>query len=64
KTNRLTIPHPRYGRRLFVLLPLQEIAPAFQCPLTGKTIKEMADALVPQQAVTRISSRHVVGAAQ
>jgi len=38
RTPDLTVPHPRLTRRLFVLLPLSEIAPDFRHPVTGKTI--------------------------
>lgn len=34
----LTLPHPRFRERLFVLEPLVEIAPAMVDPVTGKTI--------------------------
>lgn len=38
---RLTIPHPAIGSRLFVLEPLAEIAPAKRDPATGITVVEM-----------------------
>jgi 2-amino-4-hydroxy-6-hydroxymethyldihydropteridine diphosphokinase len=55
----LTLPHPRLAGRLFVLVPLAEIAPDFQDPVTGRTVKEMvqqlmqhiAQGLVPSQSV-------------
>jgi len=37
----LTVPHPEYAKRGFVLVPLKEIAPAFVCPLTRKRISDM-----------------------
>jgi len=37
----LTIPHPRLAERLFVLLPLSEIAPGLIHPSAGKTIKQL-----------------------
>jgi len=41
----LTIPHPRFRERLFVLEPLAEIAPELVDPVTGKTIARLkADA--------------------
>ena len=37
----LTIPHPRFRERLFVLEPLAEIAPEMADPVTGLTIAEL-----------------------
>jgi len=39
---RLTIPHPRMQERGFVLVPLAEIAPDWQEPITGKSIVQLA----------------------
>jgi 2-amino-4-hydroxy-6-hydroxymethyldihydropteridine diphosphokinase len=41
-TPQLTIPHPEYHRRAFVLLPLAEIAPDWCDPQTGVTVKALA----------------------
>ncbi len=38
RTDNLKVPHPGLYERDFVLSPLNEIAPDFVCPLTGKTI--------------------------
>src|SRR5215203_3154064 len=37
----LTVPHPRFRERLFVLQPLAEIAPDMIDPVTGKRIAEL-----------------------
>ena len=47
-TTELKVPHPRLGKRRFVLEPLEEIAPDFRDPVTGKTAQEMLAALEPQ----------------
>jgi 2-amino-4-hydroxy-6-hydroxymethyldihydropteridine diphosphokinase len=37
----LTVPHPRFRERAFVLEPLAEIAPELVDPVTGKTVGEL-----------------------
>lgn len=37
----LTIPHPRYRERAFVLAPAAEVAPQMPDPVDGKTIAEL-----------------------
>ena len=37
----LQIPHPRFEERIFVLLPMAEIAPDLRHPVSGKTMKEL-----------------------
>ena len=37
----LVIPHPRFRERLFVLQPLNDIAPNFLDPITNKTINQL-----------------------
>lgn len=41
----LTIPHPRFQSRLFVLEPAAAIAARWRDPVTGKTIKQLLDQL-------------------
>jgi len=40
-TERLEVPHPRMGERMFALAPLAEIAPDFIHPVMDKSILEM-----------------------
>jgi 2-amino-4-hydroxy-6-hydroxymethyldihydropteridine diphosphokinase len=44
-TKRLTLPHPRFRERIFVLQPLAEIAPEMVDPVTGKRVWELWDDL-------------------
>lgn len=44
----LILPHPRMQDRGFVLAPLAEIAPDWIHPDTGKSVREMLDALPPE----------------
>lgn len=37
----LKIPHPRLDRRNFVLIPLEEIAPDFKDPVSGRSIDHL-----------------------
>jgi 2-amino-4-hydroxy-6-hydroxymethyldihydropteridine diphosphokinase len=37
----LTIPHPRFRDRLFVLRPLAEVAPEMVDPVTGRRVEEL-----------------------
>lgn len=42
---RLTLPHPRFSERLFVLAPLEVIAPDFVDPESGESISHLHDRL-------------------
>ena len=57
----LEIPHPRLFERAFVLVPLNEIAPNFRDPITGRSVTEWLHRLCPvphyeNLAVIRIQS--------
>lgn len=47
------LPHPRMAERRFVLLPLQEIAPAWRHPVSSERIAELIEILPPDQ-ITRL----------
>ncbi len=38
----LTVPHPQFRQRAFVLRPLASIVPDWRDPLTGRTIRQLA----------------------
>lgn len=42
-TEYVTVPHPHFRERLFVLKPSAEIAPHLRDPESGKTIRELLD---------------------
>lgn len=45
----LTVPHPRFHQRAFVLEPLAEIAPGIVDPVTGRTVGDLWKELRPKQ---------------
>jgi 2-amino-4-hydroxy-6-hydroxymethyldihydropteridine diphosphokinase len=53
ETAELTIPHPRYRERRFVLAPLADLAPALRDPVTRQTVAEMLAALSGQRVRLR-----------
>jgi len=54
ETPGLTLPHPRFHRRAFVLHPLRELVPGFRCPKSGRSIDELVEALPNDAAVVRV----------
>jgi 2-amino-4-hydroxy-6-hydroxymethyldihydropteridine diphosphokinase len=49
----LTIPHPEFRARLFVLEPLAEIAPAWRDPLSGLTVRQLLARAAARRPVDR-----------
>jgi 2-amino-4-hydroxy-6-hydroxymethyldihydropteridine diphosphokinase len=60
RSDALTVPHPRFRDRAFVLVPLREISPGFVCPETGLSVDDMIASLPAGQGVTRVSRRKAV----
>lgn len=52
-TEHLTVPHPRYARRRFVVEPLAEIAPDLVDPVRGQTVREILSGLADDGVVRR-----------
>lgn len=47
----LRLPHPRLGERAFVLRPLEDLAPDWRHPASGKTLRELLAALPEDQEI-------------
>lgn len=43
--NGLTVPHPEFRKRRFVLAPLGQVAPGLRDPLTGRTVRQLLHAV-------------------
>jgi 2-amino-4-hydroxy-6-hydroxymethyldihydropteridine diphosphokinase len=54
QSSELTVPHPRLWERLFVLLPLAELAPELQAP-DGRPIGDLIAELASSQIVRRVT---------
>lgn len=60
ESQQLSLPHPRYQQRAFVLVPLREVAPGFVCPRTGRPVDELIAGLADAQGIHRVSGRAAV----
>ena len=56
RTSELTIPHPRFAERRFVLEPMVELAPDLRDPVSRKTMRELL-AATAGQTVKRVEFR-------
>lgn len=57
----LSVPHPRWKERSFVLGPIAEVAPELVDPVTGRTVLEIWEALRSRlPPVTRVASPAVL----
>ena len=54
QTPELTIPHPRMEERAFVLIPLLEIASDLRHPISGESIKDLAERVRGSEGVKKI----------
>lgn len=50
------LPHPRLESRAFVLRPLAEIAPNWRHPKSGRSVKDLLDALPPDAVAEPLSA--------
>ena len=50
-SEQLTIPHPLLRKRLFVLVPLQEIQPDLVFPEDGASIEEVLNSVSPREKI-------------
>lgn len=55
----LSIPHPRFRQRRFVLQPMSEIAATFVDPVTGKQVSKLLDACEDTNWVTLLEKELV-----
>lgn len=49
QTDKLSLPHPNFSQRDFVLRPLKDLNPQITDPVSGQTISQLLDNLDPSQ---------------
>ncbi len=57
-TPKLTLPHPEFAKRKFVLLPLRELCPDFIAPGYEKSVRQLARDLKARDQSARVWKRH------
>ena len=63
-SGRLTIPHPAYSFRSFVLAPAAAIAPHWRDPFTGRTLRQLSTRLTAPRPLPRARHTNRVEAAR
>lgn len=58
-TEKLRLPHPEFKKRKFVLIPLNEIAPDFECPESKMKIKDLINNCKDKSKVNQLKSELV-----
>lgn len=56
----LVLPHPRIGRRLFVLVPLLEIAPELKDSFTGLTLSRMKNTFLDSLSFSERRKQEII----
>ena len=51
---KLTLPHPKFHMRKFVLIPLHEIAPKYAHPLTNQGIEKLIEICADNSEVRKV----------
>ena len=63
-SDRLTIPHPAFRTRHFVLDPAAEIAPNWRDPLTGRTLRQLSTRLTAPRPLPRARNTNCANTAR